>query len=131
MSLQFIVAVQSKLCLTLHQPMDCSMPGSHVLHYFPEFVQILHVGLVMLSNHLHFLVSLYLNDTVFMSTSKFFTTERPLAWLPCFIHFYIIIYKNTVLLSEAFIKCFLVDELIKLIILKLHSYEAIQQEPLR
>ena len=66
-----------------------------------------------------------------MSTSKFFTTERPLAWLPCFIHFYIIIYKNTVLLSEAFIKCFLVDELIKLIILKLHSYEAIQQEPLR
>ena len=28
----------AKLCPTLH-PMDCSMPGYPVLHYFPEFVQ--------------------------------------------------------------------------------------------
>ena len=26
--------------LPLYDPMDCSMPGSSVLHYFPEFVQI-------------------------------------------------------------------------------------------
>ena len=31
--------------------MDCSMPGSPVLHYLPEFAQM-HVHWVMLSNHL-------------------------------------------------------------------------------
>ena len=30
----------AKLCLTLWDPMDCSMLGSSVLHYLPEFVQI-------------------------------------------------------------------------------------------
>ena len=29
----------SQLCLTLCDPMDCSMPGFLVLHYFPEFAQ--------------------------------------------------------------------------------------------
>ena len=29
-----------KLCLTLWHSVDCSMPGSHVLHYLPEFAQI-------------------------------------------------------------------------------------------
>ena len=29
-----------KSCLTLCEPMDCSMPGSLVLHYLPEFAQI-------------------------------------------------------------------------------------------
>ena len=33
----------TKLCPTLCDPMDCSMLGSSVLHYFPEFAQI-HVG---------------------------------------------------------------------------------------
>ena len=28
-----------KLCLTLCDPMDCSMPGSPILHYLPEFAQ--------------------------------------------------------------------------------------------
>ena len=28
----------TKLCPTLWDPMDCSMPGFPVLHYFPEFV---------------------------------------------------------------------------------------------
>ena len=32
----FLVA---KLCLTLLDPMDCSMPGFSVLHYLPEFAQ--------------------------------------------------------------------------------------------
>ena len=29
----------TKSCLTLCDPMDCSMPGFPVLHYFPEFAQ--------------------------------------------------------------------------------------------
>ena len=28
----------SKLCLTLCDPMDCSMPGSSVLHYLPAML---------------------------------------------------------------------------------------------
>ena len=30
----------ARLCLTLCNPMDCSMPGSSVLHYLPKFAQI-------------------------------------------------------------------------------------------
>ena len=30
----------TKSCLTLCDPMDCSTPGSPVLHYLPEFAQI-------------------------------------------------------------------------------------------
>ena len=30
----------TKLCLTLWDPMDCSIPGLHVLHYLPEFAEI-------------------------------------------------------------------------------------------
>ena len=30
----------TKLCVTLCHPMDCSMPGSSVLHYLLEFAQI-------------------------------------------------------------------------------------------
>ena len=29
----------TKLCPTLCDPMDCSMPGFPVLHYLPEFAQ--------------------------------------------------------------------------------------------
>ena len=29
----------TKLCLTLCDPMDCSAPGSSVLHFLPEFTQ--------------------------------------------------------------------------------------------
>ena len=29
----------TQLCLSLCDPMDCSMPGSSVLHYLPEFAQ--------------------------------------------------------------------------------------------
>ena len=31
----------ARLCLTLCDPMDCSMPGSSVLHFLPEFAQTL------------------------------------------------------------------------------------------
>ena len=30
----------AKLCLTLCDPIDCSMPGFPVLYYLPEFAQI-------------------------------------------------------------------------------------------
>ena len=40
-SLPFVVIVQPVSCIWLFvTPMDCSMPGSSVLHYLPEFVQI-------------------------------------------------------------------------------------------
>ena len=42
----------SKSCLTFYDPMDCSTPGSSILHYLPEFVQIHVTESVMLSNHL-------------------------------------------------------------------------------
>ena len=29
----------TQLCLTLYNPMDCSMPGFLVLHHFPELAQ--------------------------------------------------------------------------------------------
>ena len=40
------------LCLTLCDPMDCSMPGFPVHHQFLELAQILSIKLVMPSNHL-------------------------------------------------------------------------------
>ena len=42
----------SKSCLTLCNPMDCSMPGSSVFHCLTEFAQIKSIESVMLSNHL-------------------------------------------------------------------------------
>ena len=35
----------AQLCLTFHDPMDCSTPGFPVLHYLPELAQT-HVHLV-------------------------------------------------------------------------------------
>ena len=42
----------TKSCLTLCDPMDCSMPGSPVLPYCPECTQTQTPELVMPSNHL-------------------------------------------------------------------------------
>ena len=42
----------TKLCLTLCHPMDCSTPGSSVLHYLPEFAQTHVHRWMMPSNHL-------------------------------------------------------------------------------
>ena len=39
-SVQFLVVQFAQSCLTLCDPMDCSMPGFSVLHYLPEFAQI-------------------------------------------------------------------------------------------
>ena len=39
-------------CLTLHDSMDCSIPGFPVLHHFLEFAQLMSIESVMPSNHL-------------------------------------------------------------------------------
>ena len=42
----------AKLCPTLCDPMDCSTPGSSVLHYLSELLKLMTTDLVMPSNHL-------------------------------------------------------------------------------
>ena len=42
----------TKSCLTLWDPIDCSTPGSPVLHYLLELLRFTSIELVMLSNHL-------------------------------------------------------------------------------
>ena len=44
----------AQLCLTLCNPMDCSMPGFPVLYHLPELVQTHVIESVMPSNHLVF-----------------------------------------------------------------------------
>ena len=50
-----------KLCLTLCDPMDCSKPGSSVLHYLPEFAQI----------HVHEFDSQWCHPTISSSVAPF------------------------------------------------------------
>ena len=42
----------TKLCLTLCNPMDCTLPGFPILHYLPEFLKFMSIELVMPSNPL-------------------------------------------------------------------------------
>ena len=53
-SLQLLCRCYSvaKSCLTLCHPMNCSTPGSPVLHYLLEYAQIMSIKSVMPSNHL-------------------------------------------------------------------------------
>ena len=61
----------TKLCLTLWDPMDCSMPGSSVLHYLLEFAQIYVHWVVMLSNPLILWCPLLLLPSIFPSIRVF------------------------------------------------------------
>ena len=64
--------VQSlKLCLTLCNPMDCSVPGSSVLHYPPGLLKLMSIELVILSNHLIFCHPLLLLPSIFPSIRVF------------------------------------------------------------
>ena len=67
----------AKLCLTLCDPMDCSMPGSSILHYLLELVQIHVIELVMLSNHLILCYLLLLLPSIFPGI-KVFSNESDL-----------------------------------------------------
>ena len=61
----------TKLCPTLSDPMDCSMPGFRVLHYLPEFLKFMSIESVMLSSHLLFCLSFLLLTSIFPSIQVF------------------------------------------------------------
>ena len=62
--LSFCCCSLTKLCLTLCDPMECSMPGHPVHHQLLEFAQT-HVQSVMPSNHLILCHSLFFLPSVF------------------------------------------------------------------
>ena len=66
---QFILVAQS--CLTLCDPMDCTMPGFPVHHQLPEPTQTHVHRVVMPSNHLIICRPLLLLPSVFPSTRVF------------------------------------------------------------
>ena len=68
-SVQFSSVTQ--LCLTLCDPMDCSMPGLPVHHQLPEPLKLLSIELVMPSNHLILCHPLLLLPSVFPSIRVF------------------------------------------------------------
>ena len=61
----------AKLCPTLCSPMDCSMPGSSVLHYLPEFAQFISTESVMPFSHFILCHSLFLLPSIFPSIRAF------------------------------------------------------------
>ena len=61
----------AKLCLTLSNPMDCSTPGSSVLHYLLEFAQICVHWISDLSSHLILHHPLLLMPSIFPSIRVF------------------------------------------------------------
>ena len=65
----------AKSCLTLRDPMDCSMPGFPVLHYLPELAQTHSIESVMPSNHLILCRPLLL-PSIFPSIRSF-----PMSWV--------------------------------------------------
>ena len=74
----------TKSCLTLCDPMDCSTPGSTVLHYLLKFAQI-HVHWVMLSNHFTLCLPLLLLPSILPSIRVFYSESflgirRPKYW---------------------------------------------------
>ena len=74
-------SVHSQSCLTLCDPMDCSMPGLPVHHQLPEFTQSQSIESVIPSNHL-LCHPLYLPHSVFPSI-RIFSNESALhiRWL--------------------------------------------------
>ena len=68
-SVQFSSVTQ--LCLTLCDPMDCSMPGLPVHHQLPEPLKLLSIESVMPSNHLILCHPLLLLPSVFPSIRVF------------------------------------------------------------
>ena len=61
----------AKLCPTLYDPIDCSMPVFPILHRLLEFAQIHSIELVMPSNHLILCHPLLLLPSVFPSIRVF------------------------------------------------------------
>ena len=68
-SLQFSSVAQ--LCLTLCDPMDCSMPGFPVHHQLQSLLKLMSIKLVMPSNHLILCHPLLLPTSIFPSIRVF------------------------------------------------------------
>ena len=66
---QFSSVTQS--CLTLCDPMDCSMPGLPVHHQPQSFHKLMSIELMMSSNHIIFCRPLHLRPSVFPSIRVF------------------------------------------------------------
>ena len=58
-------------CLTLCDPIDCSMPGLPVHHQYPEHTKLMSTKLVMPSKHLILCCPLLLSPSVFPSIRVF------------------------------------------------------------
>ena len=58
-------------CLTLYDPMDCSMPSLPVSHHHPEFAQVHVHASVMMSSHLILWCPLLLLPSIFPSIKDF------------------------------------------------------------
>ena len=58
--------------MTVYDPMDCSMPGSIVLHYLQSLLKFMSIESVMLSNHLILCHLFLLLLSVFSSIRVFF-----------------------------------------------------------
>ena len=64
----------AKSCPNLCDPIDCSMPGSPVLHYLLELLKLMSTASVMPSNHLSLCLPLILLSSIFPSI-KVFSSE--------------------------------------------------------
>ena len=58
------------------KPMDCSPPGSSVLHCLPELLKFMSIELVMLSNHLLLCCPLLLLPSIFSSSRVYFPMSQ-------------------------------------------------------
>ena len=67
----------AQLCLTLCDPMDCSMPGPPVHHQLLEFTQTMSIESVVPSNHLILCHPLLLLPSIFPSF-RIFSSESAL-----------------------------------------------------
>ena len=65
------IVTVAKLCLTLCNPTNCSTPGLSVLHYLPEFAQLMSIESVMPSKHLILCHPLLLLPSIFPSIRVF------------------------------------------------------------
>ena len=67
----------AKSCLTLCNPMGCSMPAFSILHYPQSLLKLMFIESMMLSNHLILCCPLSLLPSIFPSI-KVFSTELAL-----------------------------------------------------
>ena len=72
-----------KSCLTLCDPMNCSMSGFPVLHYLQSLLKLMFTELVMPPNHLILCRLLLLLPSIFPSIRVFSNEIRMLFAFPC------------------------------------------------